>query len=185
VVRLLAGLYLIALAALLAATLLPLVIGWRPYLITSDSMQPQVPSGSVVLADRDGALSIAVGDVVVVHDPAHPGTLLAHRVAAVRADGSLLTKGDANAAAGSTPVPSTAVIGRVRATVPLLGTVARHRVAALVLAGLAALLMARSRRRRPSLRGLPPRPGHSVPARRGGAGGAGGAGGSVELGWRP
>jgi len=145
--RLLAATYLIALAALLAATLLPVLIGWRPYLITSGSMQPDVPAGSVVLADRDGTLSATVGDVVVVHDPARPGHLLAHRIAAVRPDGALITKGDANAGRDTAPVPPTGVIGRVRAVVPLLGTVDRHRGDFALLAVLAGLLVARSRRR--------------------------------------
>jgi len=148
VVRLLAGTYLVVLAAVLAATLLPVVIGWRPYLITSGSMQPDVPAGSVVLADGGGALPVAVGDVVVVHDPSRPGQLLAHRVAALRADGTLITKGDANATADVAPVPRSAVIGRLRAIVPLVGQIAQHRLAGLLLAALAALLVAASPRRR-------------------------------------
>jgi len=145
--RLLAAAYLIALAALVAATLLPVLIGWRPYLISSGSVQPDVPAGSVVLADRDGTLSAAVGDVVLVHDPARPGSLLAHRVAAVRPDGGLITKGDANAGRDTAPVPPASVVGRVRAVVPMLGTVERHRGQCALLALLAGLLIARSRRR--------------------------------------
>ena len=147
--RVLAGAYLIGIAALLAATLLPVLIGWRPYLITSGSMRPDVPAGSVVLADRDGTLSVAVGDVVVVHDPARPGHLLAHRVAAVRADGALVTKGDANAVRDAHAVPPLRVVGRLRAVVPLLGTVVRNPVGFGVLAVLAGFVLAAPGRRRP------------------------------------
>jgi len=148
VLRLLAGGYLVGLAALLAATLLPVLVGWRPYLITSGSMRPDVPAGSVVLADRDGTLSVAVGDVVVVDDPARPGHLLAHRVAEVRADGALVTKGDANPARDARPVSPGRVVGRMRAVVPVLGTIVRNPVAFGALALLAGFLLAAPGRRR-------------------------------------
>ena len=145
VLRLLAGGYLVALAALLAATLVPLAVGWRPYLITSGSMEPDVPSGSLVLADRDGTLDVSAGDVVVVHDPARPGSLLTHRVVGMRSDDSVVTKGDANPAADALPVPARAVVGRVRAILPLLGMVVRHRVGYALLTLLAGLLVATTR----------------------------------------
>jgi hypothetical protein len=61
------------------------------------------------------------GTIVAFDDPAHPGVILTHRVAAINPDGSLQTKGDANAAADSTPVSPEAVIGTARLVSPGAG----------------------------------------------------------------
>ncbi|GAB3870347.1 hypothetical protein ACFPIJ_37460 [Dactylosporangium cerinum] len=62
------------------------------------------------------------GQVVVVEDPARPGTLLVHRVVRRNADGSLTTKGDANASVDQAAVPAANVRGLARLLrVPMAG----------------------------------------------------------------
>jgi signal peptidase len=142
--RLLAVAYLVVLGAVLAATLLPVLIGWRPYLVTAAGASPELPAGSAVLADRDGMLAVSPGQQVVVHDPAHPGRLMARRVEAVRSGGAVVVARDARA---TMTLPAEAVVGRVRFRIPLLGLVARQPVGCAFLTLLAGLVMAVSRRR--------------------------------------
>ncbi|MDQ4008682.1 MAG: hypothetical protein M3211_11350, partial [Actinomycetota bacterium] len=61
------------------------------------------------------------GDIAVVDDPARPGEVLSHRVARVRDDGFVITRGDANEEADSTPVSPDAVRGQGRLLVPYVG----------------------------------------------------------------
>jgi signal peptidase I len=114
--------YLTMLTTLLAWSVLPAVLGWSAYVVQSDSMGPTVRAGDVLVsAPVDDAAPLERGQIVVVEDPAQPGSLLSHRVARVRDDGFLITRGDANAQADSTPVPPEAVRGRGRLLVPYVG----------------------------------------------------------------
>ena len=108
-------------AAMAGWSLLPVAAGWRPYVIVSGSMAPQIRPGDVVCVDPAALARLVRGQVVVVHDPVRPGRLLAHRVVEIRADGSLLTKGDANPVPDSTAVPAGAAVGVVRLVVPSIG----------------------------------------------------------------
>ncbi len=83
-------------AGCLVITLLPLVIGWRPYVVKSGSMEPRIKVGDVVLASPDHDSRDLLGHVTVFDDPALPGAVKSHRVIAVNPDGSMTTKGDAN-----------------------------------------------------------------------------------------
>jgi signal peptidase I len=114
--------YLVALATLLAWSVLPALLGWSSYVVQSGSMMPSIRPGDVLVsAPVDDASPLRRGQVVVVDDPAHPGQLLSHRVARVRDDGFVITRGDANAQADSTPVAPDAVRGRGRLMVPYVG----------------------------------------------------------------
>ncbi len=114
--------YLTTLATLLAWSVLPAVLGWSGYVVQSGSMMPAMRSGDVLVsAPVDGAEPLHRGQIVVVDDPAQPGRLLSHRVARVRDDGFVITRGDANAHVDSTPVPPDAVQGRGRLLVPYIG----------------------------------------------------------------
>jgi signal peptidase I len=109
------------LAGLVIAGLAPYAIGWRPSVITSGSMMPAIAAGDVVVAAPGAPAAIRPRDVIVFTDPANQGNTVAHRVVASRPDGSLTTRGDANQVADSTPVPATAVLGRVRLRIPYVG----------------------------------------------------------------
>ena len=168
----LATTWLCTAAAMAGWSLLPVAAGWRPYVIVSGSMAPQIRPGDVVCVDPSALARLVRGQVVVVHDPVRPGRLLAHRVVEIRADGSLQTKGDANPVPDSTAVPAGAAVGVVRLVVPSIGrlTLARSDPGAdeLALVGatvLAALLMAvlrpdqqRPDQQRPARPGGNPRP---------------------------
>ena len=64
---------------------------------------------------------MAAGAVVLVDDPANPGELLMHRVIRFDDAGRMITKGDANATADTTPVPMANLVGVPRIRIPYIG----------------------------------------------------------------
>jgi signal peptidase I len=108
-------------AACVAITLLPILIGWRPYVVQSGSMEPRIDVGDVVLAAPASSADELLGRVTVFDDPAHPGTTKTHRVIGLNADGTLTTQGDANPTADSSPVPFKDVKGLGRLLVQFTG----------------------------------------------------------------
>ncbi len=117
----LAARYYLTIAATLAlCATTPLLLGWGAVTITSGSMSPRIFAGDVIVyapVDRD----LERGHVIVARDPARPGALLTHRIAWVRDDGYLNTRGDANDANDSTPMPRDSVLGLARLRVPSVG----------------------------------------------------------------
>ena len=112
--------YLTALMTLVIWTVLPVLWGWSTFAVQSGSMEPAVAVGDVLIA-VPGSSGLQPGRIVVVADPALPGRLLSHRFVEFNPDGSLVTKGDANAAADSTAVDRGDVVGMARLRVPFVG----------------------------------------------------------------
>lgn len=117
----------VALAAVTAAvglvawTLLPALLGWQPSVVLSDSMAPRIASGDVVVSARVDPSELQVGQVVLFTRPDGTGARVMHRIVAVQPDGSLRTRGDANAAADTSAVPADHVLGLPRLRVPYVG----------------------------------------------------------------
>ncbi len=107
----------------LAVTLLPLLFGWRPYVVESSSMAPRIKVGDVILAAPEHNPQKLLGRVTVFHDPdpGRLGSVKSHRVVAINSDGTLTTKGDANQSADSVHVPVSSVIGLGRLLVRWVG----------------------------------------------------------------
>lgn len=119
---LLSAMYLWIVLWLALAVVLPTVgLGWRPVMITSGSMTPLIRPGDVVLTGPVPEEPLGAGTVITYQDPARPDRVVTHRIVEVEADGAYRTRGDANAVPDSTPVPPSAVIGRGRLLVPLIG----------------------------------------------------------------
>jgi signal peptidase len=87
------------------------------------SMEPKVRPGDALVVQPKAASELQPGQVVVVHDPAVRGRLLSHRLVARLSNSELITKGDANANADSTPVKPEAVLGLAQLRVPYIGLV--------------------------------------------------------------
>jgi signal peptidase I len=107
----------------LAVTLVPLLFGWRPYVVESGSMAPRIKVGDVILAAPEHDPKKLLGRVTVFHDPdlAHQGEVKSHRVVQINADGSLTTKGDANQSVDSVHLQVSGVIGLGRLLVRWVG----------------------------------------------------------------
>lgn len=112
--------YLALMSMLVVWTVLPVLWGWSPYVVHSGSMAPAVAVGDVLVA-MPSAVEPKVGSIVIVDDPAQPGRLISHRVDRVQEDGTLVTKGDANAAADFPAVDRSQVVGMARLRVPFVG----------------------------------------------------------------
>ena len=117
--HLFAGLWVLAALLLVFWTRAPVLLGLQTRVVTSASMQPGLSPGDLaVLAPVAGAPT--VGDVVQVGDPGVPSGFYLHRVVTVGADGTVVTRGDANPV--DDPAVSTAAIdGRLVMSVPMLG----------------------------------------------------------------
>ena len=117
------GLVLLApLAALCATTW---VLGWRLQVVSTPSMAPLYPVGTLVAVEPIDASAVEAGMVIVFRDPLRADRLVAHRaVARIPGEQPLWqTKGDANRDADPWHVAASDVRGRVRWGVPGLGWV--------------------------------------------------------------
>ena len=126
--------------SLVVWSLLPLLAGMTPRVILSGSMEPRIHVGDVVVTREVPAATLTKGMVVTVKDPDHPGRTRTHRLLRRAADGTLVTKGDANPQADSSHVSTGDVLGLGVIRVPYVGRpafwVAEHNWVALGLTGL-------------------------------------------------
>ena len=100
------------------------LIGLRPFIVLSGSMEPQYSTGSLLYVREVDAADVKVGDVItfVMNGDLEVGT---HRVVEIDADHSCFyTKGDANEVADSSPVHFKNVIGTPVFAIPMLGYMA-------------------------------------------------------------
>lgn len=108
-----------ALVAVLLWTTAPMAFGYRPNLVTSDSMSPLIRAGDVVLTRSVERADVRRGDVILVDDPGRDQPLL-HRVSAI-VDGRIVTKGDANPTPDRYSDEGFRVLGRGGLLVPRAG----------------------------------------------------------------
>ena len=134
----------IALMALVASACLSLVIprlaGYEGYVVVSGSMEPTIPTGSIIYSKQIDPALLETGDIIVFIDEARGTTPITHRV--VTNDNStktITTKGDANAREDISPVAYDNVIGKVAAHIPKIGSAVA--VFTTVLGKIAAALM--------------------------------------------
>lgn len=102
-----------------------LVFGLKPQIVVSGSMEPTIPTGSLLMAKEVSAADIEVGDIVTLQRPNNAG-LVTHRVTSVEqqhTNWEITMRGDANAA--DDPQPYTVrTVGKVVATIPGVGYLA-------------------------------------------------------------
>lgn len=109
--------------ALLVPAVLPSAVGYRTYVVRSESMTPSISRGDVLVSDPIAASNAKVGDVVTFDDP-ESEDLITHRVRSITPVGQQLrfvTKGDANQGVEGWQVSSDATIPRLSYRVPKLG----------------------------------------------------------------
>ena len=118
--------HVLTMAALLGivtvgVTLAAVLLGLRPLVVRSGSMEPTIHTGSMVLVRMVPARQVHVGDVVAVKRPDR--TTVTHRVLKVEPRGSstvLTLKGDANQDPDPDPVVASEA-GKLVLTTPWLG----------------------------------------------------------------
>ena len=117
-----AGAVLIA-AVIIACliSILPKAFGAGAYNVTSGSMEPNIPVGSLVIAGKTEADTLQTGDVIAFNED---GTVITHRVVENdTVNRQITTKGDANNVEDFTPVSYENVIGKVDIHIPYIGAV--------------------------------------------------------------
>lgn len=119
----------ILLLLLLAASCLPLTVprffGYHIYSVVSGSMEPAIPTGSLVYIKETGPEEIEAGDVIAFYGAADSASIITHRVVENRVVmGEFSTKGDANQTPDMNPVPYAHLIGKVEYSVPRAGMIA-------------------------------------------------------------
>jgi len=113
-------------AGILLSVSVPLLFGYRTFIVMSGSMEPAIHTGDVVVDKRIDPMDVQVGDVVTYRDPDHENRLITHRVRGVRTLGGkvyFVTKGDANTDSQKWAIATDGTVGVVRFRVVKLGFV--------------------------------------------------------------
>ena len=114
----------------------PMIFGWGFAVVETGSMEPNVPTGSlIVIQDCD---EYAVDDVITYVD--YRGMSITHRIKSIE-DGVVVTQGDANNTA-DVPFTEEAITGKVQLVVPKLGNLIKKIRTPGVIAFLAIILLA-------------------------------------------
>lgn len=111
---------------LLVATIGPRLLPYRTFTVLSGSMEPTIPTGSMIFDREVDASDLARGDVVTFHPPGQPEKLVSHRVVRVeetKRGTFLVTRGDANGVADDWRIPAAGRGLRYEFHVPYLGFV--------------------------------------------------------------
>lgn len=109
------------LALLVALTVVPGTIGFHALVVISESMEPALSIGDVVVTRPVDPLTLKVGDVVTYNSDLG---LISHRIIGVEEAESgriFRMKGDANSTADPEPIVATQVVARVAYSVPKIG----------------------------------------------------------------
>lgn len=116
---------------LFAAPLAILIIvtwlaGWHFGIVRTGSMEPVLATGALIVASPITADDVEAGMIVEFADPVDRSRLITHRVVDVNRDAetgrtTFITRGDANAAVDTHPVPPENIRSEVRWQVPGLG----------------------------------------------------------------
>jgi len=105
----------VAVVAIIVLCCWGLLLLFQPVRVTGSSMNPALFVGDLVFVDRDG--EVRPGDIALYRTQGHGPVL--HRVLRVGRQGSVRTKGDANPVPDRDPVPAAAIVGPVRAVLPV------------------------------------------------------------------
>jgi signal peptidase I len=119
-----AGVVCVLALLLMASLLVGIAAGYRPLVDHSDSMQPAIAAGDLLITHAQPVGSVHRGEIVSFKDPALAGRLVTHRVIAVHPAGGrfdFITKGDANAAPESWSAARGSSIGVLTFRVPAIG----------------------------------------------------------------
>jgi signal peptidase I len=105
-------------------SVLPMVLGWSPMVVSSGSMRPVLPEGSIVQVDDSVPLETLGPGSIITFDGVRDG-YTTHRVVGIERDGEAVvgfrTRGDANPQADTAIVAVDDVVGVARMVVPFAG----------------------------------------------------------------
>lgn len=103
----------------------PRILGYHIYSVVSGSMEPAIPTGSLLYIQEAQPGEMKEGDIIAFYGSEHSTAVITHRVVENRvAMGEFITKGDANQAEDLQPVPYGDFIGKAVRIVPGAGKAA-------------------------------------------------------------
>ena len=109
---------------------IPMVGGYGALRVMTGSMEPSIPTNSLIIIHEEDAESLQVGDVITFYssDPSLGNALNTHRIAAIEQDQDsqqlmFTTKGDANTLEDQYPVTENNVVGKVVLVSGVLGLI--------------------------------------------------------------
>lgn len=115
-------LLLVAVILLCIPVTVPRIFGYQVYNVITGSMEPAIPTGSLVYAKSVEPSEVEEGDVIVFYSPMDASAVITHRVVENHiVSGEFITKGDANSQQDPLPAEYECLLGKVCMTVPYLG----------------------------------------------------------------
>lgn len=116
----------LAVLGLLAISVGPRVLPYQALVVRSGSMEPTIPTGSIVFYRKIDASKVHVGQIIVFSKPGQPSERVTHRVYKI-GNGTtgkyFITKGDANGAPDDWRVPAVGQGWVERFRIPSVGYV--------------------------------------------------------------
>lgn len=102
------------------------LFGYQAYSVISGSMEPAIPTGSLVYVHETAPEDMKEDDVIAFYGAKDSNAIITHRVVENKiVMGEFVTKGDANKTEDMNPVPYSNFIGKVVCTIPRLGIIAQ------------------------------------------------------------
>ena len=99
----------------------PKLFGYEIYGILSNSMEPEIMTGSIVYVEHVDADDIQVNDVITYKMSSDSDVVATHRVVSIE-DDAFITKGDHNKSVDAQPVGFNRLLGRVVLSIPFFGS---------------------------------------------------------------
>lgn len=122
VLNLIGELLLIAVILSCIPLTVPRVFGYEIYSVISGSMEPAIPTGSLVYIKAIEPTEVLENDVIAFYSPTNPKAIITHRVVKNQVvSGQFITKGDANAEADVNPIPYECLLGKLELSIPYAG----------------------------------------------------------------
>lgn len=102
----------------------PRLFGYEIYTVISGSMEPAIPTGSLIYTKEIPPKEVKKDDVIAFYSGTDTGAIVTHRVVKNQTvSGEFVTKGDANEEKDPMPVDYDELLGRVELSIPFLGRI--------------------------------------------------------------
>ena len=125
VLRFLGTFLLIGLILACLPLTVPRLFGYHIYSVVSGSMEPAIPTGSLVYVRETSPEQVGAEEVIAFYGARDSASIITHRVVENRVVmGEFITKGDANQTEDMNPIPYENFIGSVVYSIPALGRAA-------------------------------------------------------------
>lgn len=99
---------------------LPMVIGYKPLVVLSGSMEPSIKTGSIIYYSKVQEKDLKVGDIITFKTETKK-EYVSHRINSIE-DGKYETKGDANEVADPIKITYDQIVGKdLNISIPFLG----------------------------------------------------------------